>query len=200
VTTAATSETTQLLIRARAGDPGARESLWPHVYDTLREIARQRLQQYRPGDTLDTTALVHEAYLRLVDGAQVEWQDRAHFFALASRAMRFILVDHARNRSAAKRGGSHGDLRLETVQLVEDAEIAQRAADLITLNDALDCLGEMDGRLGQLVEYRFFGGLSYEEIASVTGRSVPTVKRDWRRARTWLYRSIVDAGTAGAPS
>jgi RNA polymerase sigma factor (TIGR02999 family) len=143
---------------------------------------------------------VHEAYLRLVDGARVEWEDRAHFFALASRAMRYILVDHARSQSAAKRGGPQPNLMIDGLQIAAEGGVAERAADLLSLNDALDRLGAADERLGKLVEYRFFGGLNYDEIAAVTGRSVPTVKRDWRRARTWLYRSMQDTDRTGKSS
>lgn len=158
----------------------------PLVYDELREIARLRLRQYRPSDTLNTTALVHEAYLKLADQAEVDWQDRAHFFAVSSRAMRFILVDYARAQTADKRGGDQARVPLSQVQIAAE----ERAFDLLLLHDAVDELTRLDERLGQLVEYRFYGGLNYEEIAEVTGRSVPTLKRDWRRARTWLYRYL----------
>jgi len=194
----ATPDTTHLLLSARAGDADAREALWPHVYEELRRIAHGRLLKYRPGETLNTTALVHEAYLKLVDQTRAAWQDRAHFFALAARAMRFILVDYARARTAQKRGGTQADLRLDGLQIAEDDRADARAEDLLTLNRALDRLAGFDERLSQLVEYRFFGGLTYEEIADVTGRSVPTVKRDWRRARAWLYRVMQD--DAGDPS
>ena len=135
---------------------------------------------------------------KLVDQTRAAWQDRAHFFALAARAMRFILVDYARARTAQKRGGTQADLRLDGLQIAEDDRADARAEDLLTLNRALDRLAGFDERLSQLVEYRFFGGLTYEEIADVTGRSVPTVKRDWRRARAWLYRVMQD--DAGDPS
>jgi len=178
---------TILLKEAQAGDRDAFEAVMPHVYDELRRIAHQRLRKHRPSQTLNTTALVHEAYLRLVDQTQADWQDRAHFFAVASRSMRFIIIDYVRARTAQKRGGAQNDLPLDDVQV---AGADERAADLLTLNDALEQLADVNERLCQLVEYRFFGGLTYNEIAEVTGRSVPTVKRDWARARTWLYHAI----------
>ncbi|MDX1419293.1 MAG: ECF-type sigma factor [Rubricoccaceae bacterium] len=186
------SDTTRLLLDARNGDREALDALWPHVYEELRLLARARLRAHRPGDTLDTTALVHEAYLRLVDGARAGWESRAHFFALAARAMRFILVDYARERAAQKRGGPRGDLRLDGLQVADDPAVAERAADLLTLDAALERLATYDGRLARLVEYRFFGGLTYEEVAEVAGCSVPTAKRDWQRARTWLFRAMKD--------
>jgi RNA polymerase sigma factor (TIGR02999 family) len=177
-------DTTQLLLDARAGDRAAFDRLFAHVYDELRQIAHQRLRRYRPGETLDTTALVHEAYLKLVDQSRSEWRDRAHFFALASRAMRFVLVDYARARTAQKRGGRRSDLPLDAVQVAAD----DRAADLLALTDALERLSGVHPRLGEIVEYRFFGGLTFDEIAEVTGLSVPTARRDWTRARAWLHR------------
>lgn len=178
---------TALLKEAQAGDRDAFEEVMPRVYDELRRIAHQRLMKHRPSQTLNTTALVHEAYLRLVDQTQADWQDRAHFFAVASRSMRFIIIDYVRARTAEKRGGAQDDLPLDDVQV---AVADERAADLLTLNDALEQLSAVNERLSQLVEYRFFGGLTYKEIAEVTGRSVPTVKRDWARARTWLYQAL----------
>jgi RNA polymerase sigma factor (TIGR02999 family) len=177
-------DTTQLLLDARAGDRAAFDRLFAHVYDELRQIAHQRLLRYRPGETLDTTALVHEAYLKLVDQSRSEWRDRAHFFALASRAMRFVLVDYARARTAQKRGGRRRDVPLDAVQVAAD----DRAADLLALTDALERLSGVHPRLGEIVEYRFFGGLTFDEIAEVTGMSVPTARRDWTRARAWLHR------------
>ena len=177
---------TELLHEARGGNPEAANHLYDAVYGQLREIAHQRLGRNRPGETLNTTGLVHEAYIRLVDQAQAAANDRGHFFALASRAMRFVLIDYARRRTAQKRGGSEEDVPLDAIQISAD----ERTLDLLALDEALDSLSAFSERLGQLVEYRFFGGLSYEEIAGVTGLSVPTVKRDWQRARAWLYRAI----------
>jgi RNA polymerase sigma factor (TIGR02999 family) len=178
---------TLALLRARsAGDESVLDALFARMYGELREIARRRLGSFRPGDTLNTTALVNEAYLKLVDQGKAEPQDRTHFLALASRAMRFILVDHARTRSAVKRGGGVRPVSLDDIQLAGD----ERADDLLKLDDALKALAEADERLAQVVELRFFGGLSHEEIAQATGRSVPTVKRDWTRARAWLLRTM----------
>ncbi|HEU4628622.1 MAG TPA: ECF-type sigma factor [Gemmatimonadaceae bacterium] len=182
-------DTTQLLLDARAGDRAAFDRLFAHVYDALREIAHHRLARYRPGETLATTALVHEAYLRLVDQARVDVRDRSHFLALASRAMRFVLVDYARAHTAQKRGGRERDLPLAAVQVAAD----ERADDLLALAEAVERLAAVSPRLGDVVEYRFFGGLTFDEIAETTGLSVPTVKRDWARARTWLYRSMQPA-------
>ncbi len=175
---------TALLHQARDGNAGAIDALFPLVYDELRHIARMRLSKHRPGDTLNTTALVHEAYLKLVDQTSAALNDRQHFFALASRAMRFILVDYARTRTAAKRGGGEADLPLSDVQV----GVESNALEMLALNQALDTLMVRSERLGRLVEYKFFGGLTHEDIAEVMGLSVPTVKRDWKRARTWLYR------------
>ncbi len=177
---------TRLLIDARGGDSSAANHLYDAVYDELRRIAHQRLLRYRPTDTLNTTALVHEAYIRLVDQSEAAVNDRAHFFALASRAMRFVLIDYARQQAALKRGGPQDDLSLSAVQV----GTTDRTIELLTLNDALDQLSAFSERLGRIVEYRFFGGLTYEEIAEVTGLSTPTVKRDWQRARTWLHRAM----------
>jgi RNA polymerase sigma factor (TIGR02999 family) len=175
--------TLHLLSAARAGDRDAFDQVYSRVYAELHQIARQRLRRNRPGETLNTTALVHEAYLRLADREGAGASDRAHFLALASRAMRFILVDHARARSVQKRGGGQEDVSLDRVQVAVDAPVP----DLLALNDAMERLRRLSERQCQLVEYRFFGGLSYEEIADVMGVSVRTVKRDWTRARTWLY-------------
>ena len=190
-------DTTQLLLGARGGDRAAFDRLFAHVYGELRDIAHRRLVGFRLGETLGTTALVHEAYLRLVDGARVGTRDRAHFLAVAARAMRFVLVDYARARTAAKRGGAAGDVPLDdpavalsAAALADERAADERAADLLALADALEELSRHDARLADVVDYRFFGGLTFDEIAEATGRSVPTVKRDWARARAWLYRSM----------
>lgn len=185
-------DTTQLLRKSRGGDRDVFNDLYAQVYDTLREIAHQRLVRHQGGATLGTTALVHEAYLRLVDHAGLACADRAHFFALASRAMRFVLVDYARERTSLKRGGGHSQIPLDDVQIAAD----ERAIDLLALTDALDQMASVSTRLSDIVDYRFFGGLTFDEIAEVTGRSVPTVKRDWARARAWLYRSMHAAAHA----
>ncbi len=181
-------DTTLLLRQAGDGDAGAAERLYAHVYEALRTLAQRRLRAYRPGETLDTTSLVHEAYLKLVDGARVAPTDRPHFLALAARAMRFVLVDYARARTAEKRGGAAEPLSLGAVQLAAE----ERAADLLALDEALDRLRLQSDRLADVVEYRFFGGLTYPEIAEATGHSVATVERDWTRARAWLYRALAE--------
>lgn len=185
--------TTRMLQAGREGDPSALDELFPIVYDELRQVAHRHLARGGAGATVTTTELVHEAYLKLVDGNAATWQDRAHFFALASRAMRFVLVDRARARSAAKRGGRRAPITLDDqVAAPED-----RSDDLLAIDQALDRLAAESERLGQLVEYRFFGGMSYEEIAEVTGMSVPTAKRDWARARAWLSRFMQDPADPG---
>lgn len=175
---------TALLKESRDGNDEALDVLYPLVYDELRQIAHHRLLKYRPGDTLNTTALVHEAFLKLVNQSGLSPKDRSHFFALASRAMRFIMVDYARSKSAEKRGGDGMAVPLSQVQI----GVESKAHEMLSLDQALETLTLHSERLGKLVEYKFFGGLTHEEIAEVTGLSVPTIKRDWRRARTWLYR------------
>ncbi|MDX1529891.1 MAG: ECF-type sigma factor [Rhodothermales bacterium] len=185
--------TTQLLHDARAGDRGALDRLLPRVYDELRVLARARLRRHRPGDTLNTTALVHEAYLKLTANEVPSFEDRAHFFALAARAMRFVLVGYARERAAQKRGGPGRDLSLDGMEVAADTAGVE-ALELLALDAALERLAAVSGRLAETVELRFFGGMTHEEVAEATGRSVPTVKRDWRRARAWLYHAMHDDG------
>lgn len=182
-------DTTQLLVEARAGDADAFDRLFAHLYRELRTLAQHRLRGGSAGETLSTTALVHESYLRLVDQTRCDWQDRAHFLALAARAMRFVLIDYARARGAQKRGGGDRPIPLDAIQLAADA----RADDLLRLHEALEELAARDIRLSRVVEYKFFGGLTFEEIAAVCGCSVPTVKRDWTRARAWLHHSLQPA-------
>lgn len=177
-------ETTQLLVESRGGDREALDRLFPHVYEELKVIAHGRLARYRRGETIDTTVLVHETYVKLIDGERSGWNDRAHFFAVASRAMRFILVDYARAQSSQKRGGDRSAITIADHHAVEDARSLE---DLIALSEAMEQLAEYSERLSQTVECRFFGGLKLEEIAEVTGQSLATVKRDLARARTWLY-------------
>lgn len=192
---ASTFSTAQLLAEARTGDRAALDVLWPRVYDELRVLARARLRRHRPGETLNTTAVVHEAYLKLTAGEAPGWESRTHFFALAAQAMRFVLVSHARERTAQKRGGAQRDLPLEDALTVAASDAVEaEALDLLSLDAALERLSAQDGRLAQVVELRFFGGLAHEEIAEVVGRSVPTVKRDWRRARAYLYQFMHEAG------
>ena len=176
----------ELLLHWGHGDQNAREELIPLVYEELRRIARRHLWRERPDHTLQSGALVHEAYLRLLHGDPPQWQNRAHFFGVAAQLMRHILVDHARTRLAAKRGAGVPRLAL-------DAQIAlrqKREVDITALDDALKQLATLDQQQSRLVELRFFGGLSIEETAVVLGISPATVKREWATARAWLAREI----------
>ena len=185
------SPTTVLLQAARDGDRAALDALLPRVYGELRQIAHARLRRGRPGQTLNTTALVHEAYLKLTAGETPGWESRVHFFALAARAMRFILVDYAREKTAEKRGGGALDLPLNAA--LDVASLEEDAHNLLTLDGALTRLGRHNDRLAQTVEMRFYGGMEYAEIAEATGRSVSTIKREWRRARVWLHAALASA-------
>ncbi len=176
---------TELLVRWKAGDQEALHALIPLVYSELRSIARRHLQKERPEHTLQSAALVHEAYLRLAEQPGLDVQNRAHFYAVAARLMRQILVDHARRRCAAKRGA---DRRVELDASVVLPQI--RSAEVIALDDALDALARLDETQGRIVELRFFGGLAIEEIADVLGISRSTVKRDWNVAKAWLSRQM----------
>jgi len=177
---------TDLLIQASRGDDRAMERLFPLVYEELRRVAHRALRRENPGHTLGTTGLVHEAYLRLVDQTRVAWQGRGHFYGIAAQAMRRILVDYARQHRRAKRGG--GLLR---VTLDESAlSLDERSDNLIALDEALTRLAELNPRLSRVVECRFFAGLTEEEIAAATGVTVRTVKRDWAKARGWLYQEL----------
>jgi RNA polymerase sigma factor (TIGR02999 family) len=179
-------EITRLLVAWGQGDQTALERLMPLVYEELRRLARRHMNRQRPGHTLQTTALVNEAYLRLIDASQVQWQNRAHFFAVSAQLMRRILVDFARSRKSLKRGGE-----AQQVTLDDSLEVpSERGADLIALDDALNTLGVMNPRQSQIVELRYFGGLSEEEIAEALKISPRTVRRDWSLARAWLYREL----------
>jgi RNA polymerase sigma factor (TIGR02999 family) len=177
--------TTQLLAW-RAGDRSAQESLFPLVYEELRRIAHRHLARERLGHTLDTTSLVHEAYLKLVDQTRADWTDRSHFFAVASNAMRRILVDYARRYRADKRGGAPRRVSLTDAMLVAE----QRADTLLAVDEALTELAQIDGRLSRVVECRFFAGLTEEETAEVLGVTARTVRRDWTKAKGWLHRTL----------
>lgn len=184
---------TALLTALRDGDRGALDRLFPLVYRELHDRAHHQLARHRPGDTLSTTALVHEAYLKLTDSAHQTYQDRVHFFAVASRAMRQILVDYARRSMAAKRSGGH------PVSMDPDAiGDPGRAEELLALDEALAQLEGLDERLARIVELRFFGGLSVEETSDALSISPRTVKRDWRKARAFLYRTIQGDGVLPA--
>jgi RNA polymerase sigma factor (TIGR02999 family) len=181
-----TSETTQLLRAWAEGDKGALERLTPRVYRTLRRIAGYQMQNEREGNSMQATALVHEAYLELIDVTNVNWQHRAHFFAVSAQIMRHILLDRARRRVAAKRGGA-----AERVNLDELPDLSgDRARELIALEDALNTLAENDPRKARVVELRFFGGLSVDETAEVLAVSPETVMRDWKFARSWLQAEL----------
>ncbi len=180
------TEITQLLIAWNQGDEAARDELMPLVYDELRRLARGYLRRERPNHTLQPTALVHDAFLRLVDQSQVNWQNRAHFFGAAARLMRQVLINHAEARHAAKRGGSAERVSLNDV----DRLTVEQEVDLVALDEALKNLERIDPTQGQIVELRFFGGLTIEEIAEVIGVSPATVKREWSTARAWLRREL----------
>ena len=181
-----THDVTRLLAAWREGDDKALDSLMPLVQDELARIARRHMGRERPDHTLQTTALVNEAYLRLVNQDGVDWQSRAHFFAASARIMRHILVDHARTRNYNKRGG--GAVKVSFDEAVVVAQ--DRAPELIALDEALTKLAEMFPRKAQVVELRYFGGLSVEETAEVLGVSNVTVRREWDSAKAWLYQSL----------
>ena len=179
-------DVTRLLEEARAGDREAFDRLMPLIYSELRRIAYRQLGREYREITLNASGLVHEAYLKLVDQADVDWQSRAHFLAVASRAMRQILIDQARKRKAEKRGGEWYRTTIAGKQLGFSVELE----DLLDLDEALDRLSELDERLRKVVEYRFFGGLTEAEIAEVLGVSERSVGRDWVKARAWLYKEL----------
>lgn len=179
-------EVTRILREWSGGDPEAPSRLMPFVYDELRRLARAYLARERGGHTLQPTALVNEAYLRLVDQTRVSWRNRAHFYGIAASMMRRVLIDHARAHAAEKRGGTAVRLSLEDVQV----PLEDRAAGLVALDEALERLAAMDERKCKVVEMRFFGGLTDEEIAEVLGVTTRTVLRDWKKARLWLYREL----------
>jgi RNA polymerase sigma factor (TIGR02999 family) len=178
-------EVTRLLLAWRQGDDRALEQLIPLVYGELHRMAERYLRQERPGHTLQPTAIVHEAYLRLLGRQHEDWQSRTHFFAVAAQSMRRILVEHARARNAKKRGGQGTRWLLDTVLLPEHSEV-----DLIALDDALLKLGELDPQQGRVVELRFFGGLTEDEAGEVLGVSPRTITRKWRLAKAFLYREL----------
>lgn len=185
-----TREVTALLVAWEGGDPEALERLLPLVYDELRRIGERQLRGER-GQTLQPTAVVHEAYLRLVDQSRANWQNRSQFYAVAARMMRRVLVDHARHRDRVKRGAGAPRISLDDgFDAVDTPAAPVDLVDLIDLNDALERLGQLDAEQARLVELRFFGGLTIEETAEVLGSSPATVKRDWASARAWLYREL----------
>jgi len=180
------ADTTQLLRAWAGGDSQALQQLTPRVYRELRHVASHLLQNERPGYSLQSSDLVHEVYLRLVNARELEWQHRAHFFAIASTLMRRILLDRARRKGAEKRGG-----KAQPLDLTQTLDVAQvQARELVALDDALDTLAEVDPRKARIVELRFFGGLSVKETAEVVNVSSDTVMRDWKLARAWLLTEL----------
>jgi RNA polymerase sigma factor (TIGR02999 family) len=188
------SEITQLLRAWNGGDESALEKLMPVVYGELHRMARRYMAHESPGHTLQTSALVNEAYLRLVDAADANWQNRVHFFAVSAQAMRRILVDWARSRQALKRGGEVRPLQLDDALAVTE----EQQVDLVALDDALKALAVMDPRKSQVVELHFFGGLNLEETAEVLKVSSDTVLRDWKLAKSWLRRELSGERPDGA--
>jgi RNA polymerase sigma factor (TIGR02999 family) len=187
-------EITQLLRAWSEGEQGALEKLMPLVYDELHRLAQRYMAHERPDHTLQTTALVNEAYLRLVDSQQASWQDRAHFFAMCAQLMRRILVDWARTRHSVKRGGNVEPMSLDEALVVS----SERNADLVALDNGLKALAALDPRKSQVVELRFFGGLSVEETAEVLKVSAETVMGDWKLAKMWLRRELSREKSRGA--
>jgi len=187
---ATSSDVTQMLKEASGGDRDALDRLLPLVYDELRRVAQRHLEDERDGHTLQATALVHEAYFRLIDQKRVEWRNRAHFFAVASQAIRRILIDHARARRAERRGGGAEKLPIEAALQIAPEQTPDH---LLALDDALSRLAEDEPDKARIVEMRFFGGLTHEEIAAVIGTSLSTVERQWRFARAWLFRDLQGA-------
>jgi RNA polymerase sigma factor (TIGR02999 family) len=187
------AQVSKLLVNWGLGDQEARDALIPLIYDELRRVARRHLGHERPDHTLQSAALVNEAYLRLVRQEPPHWQNRAHFFGVAAQMMRHILVDHARNRVAAKRGGAAPRLSLDPDAAIAPAQ--KQEFDVVALDNALNKLTALDAQQGHLIELRFFGGLSIEDTAVVLGISPATVKREWATARAWLRRELKrDAG------
>jgi RNA polymerase sigma factor (TIGR02999 family) len=189
VTAPSQKQITQMLVDWGNGDQAALEKLTPLVYHELHRLAHRYMRQERPGHTLQTSALVNEAYVRLIDWKNVQWQNRAHFLAVSAQIMRRILVDFARSRDYAKRGGGARQVSLEEAAIVS----GERSADLVALDEALNALAQLNERQSRVVELRFFGGLELEEIAEVLKVSVGTVRRDWSLARAWLHRELSKA-------
>ena len=182
-------EITQMLLELTDGNKDVVNQILPHIYDELRRLAGSYLRRERSDHTLQPTALVHEAYMKLIDQNRVKWQNRAHFFGIAAQVMRRILMDHARKTTAEKRGGDAEVLPIEEeILIVSD----NRSSDLLALNDALDELARMDPDKAKIVELRYFGGLSIEETAEVMEVSVPTINRHWKLAKTWLYTQLAN--------
>ena len=184
-------EITQLLAEWSDGNQSALDELYPLVYDELHRLARRYMSRERQGHTLQTTALINEAYVRLVDQKNVHWANRSHFFAISAQIMRRILIDHARRHQYAKRGGGARQVSLDEAATVV---MPDQSGELLRLDEALKSLAEMDPRRSQVVELRYFGGLNNEEIAGVLRISENTVTRDWNMARAWLYQQLTGSG------
>ena len=195
MTTLSADDLTGLLIEWREGDRGALDRLTPLVYDEIRRIAHRYMQREREGHTLQTTALVNEAYLRLAGQQQINWQNRAHFFAVTAQVMRHVLVDHARRRQYVKHGGEAQRIAFDKVLATQEAVLMSkpRAVELLALDEALDELAQLDPRKSKVVELRYFGGLSLDETAEVLQVSLMTVRRDWRAAKAWLYQRVMSS-------
>jgi RNA polymerase sigma factor (TIGR02999 family) len=187
-------EVTQLLLDWSNGNKEAVDKLIPLVYNELRRLAERHLRRERPDHTLQTTALVHEAYVRLIDQRSVRWQNQAHFYAIAAQIMRRILVNYARDKRAIKRGGSGQKVSLDEALTIS----ATRGTDMVALDDSLTSLASIDTQQSRIVELRFFGGLTIEETAEVLGISPATVKNKWSMARAWLHREISKTATSDA--
>lgn len=195
MTTFAADDLTGLLIEWRQGDEAALDKLTPLVYDEIRRIAHRYIVRERDGHTLQTTALVNEAYIRLAGGQNVAWQNRSHFFAVTAQVMRHILIDHARRRNYVKHGGEVRQVAFDEAVAGETSLMSQpRAAELLALDEALAELAKLDERKSRVVELRYFGGLSLDETAEVLEVSQMTVRRDWRAAKAWLFRRMRDEG------
>jgi len=186
----AANDLTGLLVDWARGDQAALDQLTPLVYDEIRRIAHRYVQREREGQTLETTALVNEAYLRLAGSQRVEWQNRAHFFAVTAQVMRHILIDHARRRRYVKYGGEVQRVSFDAATRDATVMSQPRAAELLALDEALNELAKIDQRKSRVVELRYFGGLSIEETAEVLEVSAMTVRRDWRAAKAWLYKKV----------
>lgn len=187
-----TLSVTDLLLKARDGDASALADVFPIIYQELRRLAQRQLRKEPDGHTLSPTALVHEAYIRLIDQTRVQWSGRAHFMAIAATEMRRILIDRARRHRSLKRGGSLARVPLEAVELASE----ERADLLLALDEALTRLKDLDARQAQVVECRFFGGMTEEETAEALGVGTSTVKRDWAKAKSWLYQELYPEDTA----
>lgn len=187
------SDVTRILCRIESGDPAAAEQLLPLIYDELRKLAASRLAQEKPGQTLQATALVHDAYVRLVDVDKVQhWDSRGHFFAAAAEAMRRILVEQARRKKSERKGGGRIRLELDEDAQPISADGGEEAERILAIHEALTSLEAESPRKAELVKLRFFAGMTLEEAATVLGVAVPTAKRDWAAARVWLYRKLAE--------